>query len=141
MEMTDVTQKHRDEIDGLFSMVRPALLAICFMHCKNVIVETQRVDEALQNRTIKRHGIPLTVYKVLNIEPMKTILKAAEHNSTGVKRPLNICRGHFKDYRENSGLFGKVKGLWWWDSHVRGSAEHGVSEHDYNVRAPERGAV
>lgn len=49
---------------------------------------------------------------------------------------MHTCRGHFADYRKGKGLFGKLKGLYWINSHVRGSEEHGVVEKDYAVAAP-----
>jgi len=38
------------------------------------------------------------------------------------------------------GLFGQQKGLYWWDAHVRGTAERGVVVKDYEVKAPVAGA-
>jgi hypothetical protein len=34
---------------------------------------------------------------------------------------MHICRGHFKDYREGRGLFGKYHQLVWHPSLVRGT--------------------
>ena len=53
-----------------------------------------------------------------------------------VKKALHICRGHFKDFREGRGLFGRTKGLFWWDAQVRGTIDAGISDHEYNVKAP-----
>jgi len=47
--------------------------------------------------------------------------------------PLHITRGHFKDYRDGKGLFGKYQGLFWWDQHVRGDPDNGVVLKDYHV--------
>ena len=55
----------------------------------------------------------------------------------GLKQALHICRGHFKDYRDGRGLFGKHKGLYWWEQNVRGSIEQGVHIKDYRVRTPD----
>ena len=66
------------------------------------------------------------------------MLQNAKANAAGAdigQSPLHICRGHFKDYRE-SGLFGKVKGIFWWDQYVRGDLENGAVVKDYNVKAP-----
>jgi len=48
---------------------------------------------------------------------------------------LHICRGHFKDYRLSVGGLGKhhLKGMWWWAPQVRGTAERGRVEKDYDV--------
>lgn len=36
-------------------------------------------------------------------------------------------------YAGERGLFGKVKGVFWWDMSVRGNADHGVVEKDYHI--------
>jgi hypothetical protein len=42
-------------------------------------------------------------------------------------------RGHFKDYSVK-GLFGRYKGVYWWDSQVRGEVNGGVVDKDYRVK-------
>lgn len=119
------------------SLTRPALLALSFLHCKNVTVTQQRPPDWQQKAAQKKHGRPLVTYHVLNIEPMKTVLRTEgdiEHN--GLKKALHICRGHFKTFTPDKPLFGKVTGTYWWQPHVRGSAEVGVTLKDYNVKTP-----
>jgi hypothetical protein len=41
---------------------------------------------------------------------------------------------HFKTYTEETPLFGKRVGTYWWDAQVRGKAEESVVEKDYRVR-------
>jgi hypothetical protein len=109
-------------------------VAISFMHCKNVISEEIRYPERLQRSRVKKGLMPLVIHKVLKIRPIKKILteegKTQEH---GMKHALHICRGHFKDFSRNKGLFGKHKGLYWWDMHTRGDSKQGVVEKDYKV--------
>jgi hypothetical protein len=111
------------------TFAHPALLAISFMHCKNV--------ELVENKFTSKHrrdkGQPTTKFYTLKIDPMKRILKTeGNRESTGLKNALHICRGHFKDYREK-GLFGKYKGIYWWDSQVRGNSDSGIVDKDYEV--------
>ena len=107
----------------------PAFLAISFMHCKNVKVESKYPP-----RPISRNGKPRVKFYTLSISPMKKILEnEGQLKATGLKLSLHICRGHFKDYSKSTGLFGKYKGLYWWESHVRGSPAQGVVVKDYNV--------
>jgi hypothetical protein len=80
----------------------------------------------------RRHGTPLLKFKRLEIEAIKTAFRKESGEHTGIKQSLHICRGHFKDYRQ-SGLFGHHKGLYWWDMHVRGSADVGTVVKDYAV--------
>ena len=111
----------------------PALMALTFLHCKNVTVQDKTPPPTLSNKREKRHGQPLVSYKVLQIHAMteairrSTGLGTAQHGN-----PLHICRGHFKDYRE-IGLFGKHKGIYWWDHFIRGRVEQGVALKDYSV--------
>lgn len=117
--------------------VYPALLAISFMHCKNVTLKKQAIPKGLVKKAQKKHGYTPVRYHVLDIEPMKKVLRyEGNAEKTGLKMALHICRGHFKDYSKGSGLFGKYQGLYWWDSHVRGSIEEGVVVKDYNVNPP-----
>lgn len=117
---------------------RPAMLALSFMHCKNVTLIPNDSPREVQKRRIKEGKRPLIRYHTLNIEPMKKILRVeGQSEKTGLKMALHICRGHFKDYSKGKGLFGKFHDLYWWDSQVRGSIEHGAVMKDYNVKAPE----
>jgi hypothetical protein len=138
------SESYRTDIpDGSFSavgrlMMYPGLLALSFMHCKNVELVKQAPPAPLSKKFQKRHGRPLVRYHVLDIEPMKKVLRSeGESEKTGIKKALHICRGHFKDYRQR-GLFGKIKGLYWWDSHVRGTIEQGIVDKDYRVKEPKQ---
>lgn len=122
-------------------MIGISCLAISFMHCKNVIQHTVDPPPKLSKRHKERHGRPLFSYRVLEIEPMKQVLRSEGHSEEiGLAKALHICRGHFKDYRER-GLFGKNKGLYWWDQYARGSIEMGVAAKDYAVKAPPKSAT
>lgn len=115
--------------------IHPCLLAISFLHCKNVTMKRETPPVQLSKKYQKNHGRPLVSYHILNIDPMKQVLRT-EGNSekTGLKQALHICRGHFKDYSKGGGLFGKYKGLYWWDSNVRGSVSEGIIDKDYAVK-------
>lgn len=127
-------KKLRPEVaEQLGSMIaiyaKAALLAISFLHCKNV--------EIKENHTIvpRRRKInePVTKFYTLQIEPMKQILKTEGNSeSAGLKNALHICRGHFKDFRDK-GLFGKHKNIYWWNSQVRGNKRAGTINKDYEI--------
>lgn len=122
----------------LFMALAPALLAISFMHCKNVKLEEQALP---RRKRKKRKTQPVDKYYTLEIEPMKKVLRSEGNSeSTGIKHALHICRGHFKDFRNGAGLFGKYKGLYWWDSQVRGNKNHGTVSKNYNVGPPSQDA-
>ncbi len=107
------------------------------MHCKNVTARAIDPPAALQKARQKRGKRPLLRYHVLDIEPMKQVLRKQGGLGSGnnIAQALHICRGHFKDYRQ-SGLFGKVKGIFWWDQHARGDVKQGVVTKDYSIKPP-----
>lgn len=112
--------------------------ALSLLHCKNVKLEDVAVPQKVQAKREKR-GIPNIIFKTLVIEPLRQqVRREAAEDPTGeqnhIKRALHIARGHFKDYRNGPGLFGKYQGLYWWDMHVRGKAEAGVVVKDYQVK-------
>lgn len=118
-------------------IVWPCLLALSFMHCKNVVMQRETPPAPLSKKHEKKHGCPLVSYHTLNIEPMKKVLHTEGNaEKTGLKQALHICRGHFKDFSKGGGLFGKYKGLYWWDSQVRGSVQQGIADKDYAVKSP-----
>ena len=128
----------KEYLTGMSSFVLdPCLLALSFMHCKNVTIDRNVQSAALIKSYQRKHGKPPVRYYTLNIEPMKAVLRT-EGNSekTGLKQSLHICRGHFKDFSKGKGLFGKYKGLYWWDSQARGSVSEGVVDKDYAIKAP-----
>lgn len=114
------------------------LLAISFLHCKNVSLEDIKPPfKTVHNRGQKKRGVqpyqPVP-YKVLNIQPMKQVLHHEGRSATnGSKKALHICRGHFKHYGNGRGLFGKYKGTYWFPQQVRGEKKRGVTTKDYNI--------
>lgn len=120
-------------------VIFPVLFAVSLMHCKNVkIVDAPPTPPKVAASRAKK-GIPDIKYKTLVIEPMRKQIRreSAEDDESisEVHRALHICRGHFKDYRENP-LFGKHADIYWWEPHVRGNAQNGTIIKDYKVNAP-----
>jgi len=122
----------------VYQYVICSLLAIQFMHCKNVRLEENDPNKKMPSR-VRRHWEkkckePLKKYYTLNIEPLKAVLSKEgniEHN--GLKKALHICRGHFKTYDEK-GLFGKYKGTFWIPQHTKGDTNQGEVIKNYNVK-------
>jgi hypothetical protein len=120
---------------GMSTQVHPIMLAISFLHCKNV--QTKQMEDPHQKKKKKKRGkIGGIKFNVLEIEPMKKVLKTeGRSDEHGISKALHICRGHFKDYRDK-GLFGKHKGIFWWEHSIRGSKEKGVVDKVYDVKGP-----
>lgn len=127
--------------EWIFTPLFPWAMLMSFMHCKNVALKERGPDEKLSRAHERRHKKPLCRYHVLEIEPMRQVLKLeGGSEKTGLKRALHVCRGHFADYREGQGLFGKYHGRYWVPMHARGSIKEGVVAKDYAVKAPRKSA-
>jgi hypothetical protein len=115
----------------------PLFLAVGFMNCKNVALRSVAPDPAPNRERLKVGLKPFLRYHVLDIEPMKTVLRTEGQVETqGLQKALHIVRGHFATYSPERPLFGKVAGTFWVPSHTRGSLEHGIVAKDYRVGAP-----
>lgn len=133
-EYQDQVQMLSDLTD---SFLFPCLLALSFMHCKNVVITDNQPSRADRRRAEHHGGRPVVTFKTLNIRPMQTILKhEGQIEHTGLKKALHICRGHFATYSEERPLFGRVSGTFWKPMHLRGSAKEGAVVKDYDVKPP-----
>lgn len=115
----------------------PVLLALSFMHCRNVKVLSENPPPKLSKKYQKKTGRPLLRYRVLQIDHMKQVLeREGGISQNGLKKALHICRGHFARYgQEGKGLlFGKHAATVWVPMHSRGSAREGVVVKDYEVK-------
>lgn len=109
--------------------------ATSLMHAKNVSLESVAVPDAIRRRRIKDKK-PCLTFKVLQINPIRQQVARDGSGGSGAKRAMHIVRGHFKDYRNGGGLFGKMKGLYWWDMHVAGDIANGQVVKDYAIGKP-----
>ena len=114
--------------------------ALALLNCKNVHAREQPCPPKLAKRYEERHGHKRPRYYVLDIEPMRQKFRDANGGRDGISlaKALHICRGHFKNYDERP-MFGKLKGTYWWQPHVRGTAEAGVVDKDYRIKLPNGG--
>jgi len=113
-------------IARMVMMTHIPFLAMSFMHCKNVELEKgPAIPVALQKARAKKGKHQLFRYKTLIVEPIRKMVE--EHVGGDIsmtRKALHICRGHFKDYRQR-GLFGKVRGTFWWGMQTRGAISDG----------------
>jgi hypothetical protein len=117
-------------------MMTVGLLTLAFLNCRNVVA-AEHLPTRQERRALQRQGLPAVIFRTVNIEPMKTVLRdEGRIAEVGLRRSLHICRGHFAHYGEDKPLFGKYSGQFWRPAHVRGNAEVGMVVKDYNVRAP-----
>jgi len=126
-----------EENPAILNVLWPYFLTLSFMHCKNVTLENQAEKAGFSpRRHLRLFGRPPICYKVLAIEPMqKIIAHCAAERGVSLLKALHICRGHFKDYSRHDGLFGKYKGIFWWNQAVRGNIGAGAVVKSYKVLA------
>lgn len=109
-----------------------SLMAINFMHCKNVVVEKSPPHPIKYQNACRKIGKPLFRYHTLQIGP-----KALGSSGLpgGIRGPsgLHICHGHFKTFTSEKPLLGKHVGMYWWEQQVRGSKSAGTIIKDYEV--------
>lgn len=116
-----------------------ALLGFSLSNCSNVDRDENALPRATRRR-LERGPAPeeaRVTYRTLHINPMTEQGRRAARRrgeSGEADTRLHICRGHFKDYRKK-GLFGKYRGIYWWESHLRGSEKHGRVHKDYAVES------
>jgi hypothetical protein len=120
---------------ALLKVIIPVWVGLSFLHCKNVTIQSTEPPVKLQKARERRGKLPLFTFKTLEIKPMTKILREEGQSETlGLARALHICRGHFKDYSKGPGLGrNHSKGLYWWDSQVRGNRDIGAVIKDYKV--------
>jgi len=108
------------------------MATLSFMNCKNVADKDVTESEGPSAKWIRRQKAPTIRYHVLDINPMKEVLRTEGIiEANGLKKALHIRRGHF---RRGKRPFGRDKPeTMWISSHVRGSAEHGIVDKDYRV--------
>ena len=122
--------------DYMRLMVFPVYFAMGLMHCKNVhTVDVPSLPPKLAERRQKA-GERVWLWKNIVIDTMKKSVKSGEHGQgNSINLALRIARGHFKDYREGRGLFGKLHGRYWWDDIKCASGALGA-QRSYEVKGP-----
>jgi len=125
------------DIEALNSLSVVPMLAISLANCKNVARRDATDVEGPDVKWIRRQKAPTIKYHVLDINPMKEVLRTEGGSETnGLKKALHICRGHFATYTADKPLFGNIVGTVWKPAHVRGDIKQGAVVKDYSVSPP-----
>lgn len=128
-----------EDLHVIEEAMNPLLLAISFLHCRNVEMKQHAPDGPRKKRYLACHGIEPVRFWTLEIQAMQEVLRreGGMGVGTGLQHALHICRGHFRTYQDR-GLFGKYKGTFWVPMHLRGTTEEGVVRKDYRIMGPTR---
>lgn len=123
----------------LYEALNPFVMCLSLINTKNIEVIDNIPPIKLSTTHEKKYGSPLLKYKTIKIS--ESTLKHYQLDTSKVppnshSYPLHLVRGHFADYRDGKGLFGKYKDVFWIPDHVRGNAENGIVIKDYEVEAP-----
>jgi hypothetical protein len=124
-----------DVMRSFMTWLYPTFLAVSFLHCKNVKIEDNTVPKPLAKKQHARTGQWPAPYRTLIIEPLKQILRReGKSDQHGLAKALHICRGHFRDYREGRGLFGRYHALVWTPMTVRGTKGKAAPAREIEVK-------
>lgn len=103
-----------EAVTGAMLMVNVPLLAMSLLNCRNVSMRTVHTDPALVRANRRRGKHVSTAHHIIEIQPMVRRIQHVTRRDSYSRDAAPVVRGHFKDYRER-GLFGKHKGIFWWD--------------------------
>jgi hypothetical protein len=117
------------------------LFALTLMNCKNISYAPHDPNKgvSLQKKgRCKKFKKAYIKYEILEIQPMKE----RKTNKTKSESPVEVennhrlhtVRGHLKTYTAEKPLFGRLTGTYWWGDCIKGNAEIGIIEKDYNLR-------
>ncbi len=131
--------KDNEERSSYAYFFHPVLMAFSFRNCKNIEVVQVSAARELQKARVRRGKLPLMSYHVINVlkfgKSYRSTSRQVESDGTNVA--LHIRAGNFARYGERykrGKLFGKYEGMFWRPQVVVGSAERGVSTHDYAAK-------
>lgn len=119
-----IERQHKSEAEAYSEFVRvyafPMLFATSLLTCKNVSLVERPASADDIKKAIKRKTRAYS-YRQIVVDALRKSVVAGDHGGGNtVMTALRIGRGHWKDYREGKGLFGKFHGRFWWDAYVSG---------------------
>lgn len=123
-----------DIASEMLNLLKPALLTLVFLHCKNVAQIKHEIPHALAKARQKRRRPPLCRYTTLKVHAFGERTQSPTSGvATGIEQGYHIVRGHFKTYTPEKPLLGRAVGTYWWAMHAAGSKKVGVVAKDYVV--------
>lgn len=111
-------------------IVAGPLLTMKLLGCSNV--DMRKDPCPITTKAARRSGVKKFYYHVLSIRSPGSSKRSTQIGvQVGDRVALHTCRGHFRDYRQGPGLFGRINGIFWCPEHVRGHESAGVVTKDY----------
>lgn len=122
----------KDVANGSLYLLKPMYFALALAHCKNVRLKSVPGEKRGSKKRRRKEPDPI-MYKRLDIFPIGREWDDDEHEDTDEKMRRHLCRGHFKDYRQGGGLFGRYRDIFWFSPHMRGDESIGKVEKEYRA--------
>ena len=118
--------------------VLSVLLSLARMNCRNVTL--RQTSSAQQRKRGKKPPSkpPATVWHEIVISSVPKSRSTSNTRTWGSDDSiirLHRVRGHFEDYSQGKGLFGKIKGVFWMPDHERGSKSAGEVIGSYRLES------
>lgn len=120
---------------GLFLETWPIYMAIGWMNCRNVTLDTVTAPSRIAKKR-ERRGLAYGLdYKKIKLDAGTTSSLARNSvASTHDPKRLHIVRGHIRHYSAERPAFGTYVGNMWIHQHMRGDKELGRINHEYHVQ-------
>ena len=132
---TDMFEKAK-MISSTFSdrIVAIVVQTISLLNCSNVrLVETGKTNQDKTKKQLLTERLVSVRHHELRVKVGEQLVRVDGRTESGEKLcPLHAVRGHFRDYSQGKGMFGKYKyNCVWVPQFVRGNVEDGIVTRDY----------
>lgn len=126
--------------ENLMSFLYPVATSIAYLRDERNLEE--RVPNRATRRRAEREGTTPYTYHILKVKAFEEFRKKYAFHGGGshVAPRLHEVRANWAYYAPDKPLFGKVVGMVWRTSHLRGNPDRGVVEKEYHVDAPRKAA-
>lgn len=104
----------------MLSLARVPLMALCFLHAKNVAVKKSAPPTVHEQRAWRKRDKPFFRYHTITIHSGATRAIGGGRTGPHGSPAVHICRGHFKRFTAEKPLLGKHVGIYWWPMILRG---------------------
>ena len=127
----------------LWRALAPAMQAVAFLHCKNVVLDEIVPPSKVQHKRRSRGKPQLVRYHTLRLDVPRRQSESAGGRGFGASA-LHIVAGHFSHYGDccpgqhepHGMLFGRLSGVYWMPSHIRGDRSRGEVRTDFDLQVP-----
>jgi hypothetical protein len=118
--------------------VLSVLLSLARMNCRNVSLRPTSSAQKGKRGRAPTSKPPTTVWHEIVINSLPKSRGTSNRRTWGSDDSiirLHRVRGHFEDYTQGKGLFGKVTGVFWMPDHERGSKSAGEVISSYRLES------